>query len=409
MGQNTATKTLKEANRKHTEQRDRRVTSFTRVMSRWARSLERSLLGTLSADRGGTNAVRRETDAILATALPEAAVVLRRGLANLAMWSWDDEAAKFVRAIPIPFWLRRVMPIHTLFSTEGQARAELKRITPPNADLLELADRFPAPQEWYDEATGHGTQAFCRPVGLGQSGVVAEALVSDGASLLEFAPDASFDIDAAFRKILAGELSRAETLDLIRELEFGSPTPEQLNAILEDSAWPDGLNAMDRIVTVPRPQIGELRSKIHEYLALPGPDRGSAWGALASDIGDLVGNVNFKAVRIARTEGTRVAEDMLRQSWKDADEFIVGIQAFTANDANVRDEHRHWHEKIYRKTSDGQFIATDGEHLPRFPAGPNCRCWDSPVMVPEIEAEIANVTVGPEYQAALDRFEREKA
>lgn len=354
MGQNVATKTLKEANRKHTTQRDRRVTTFTRVMSRWAHSLERDLLGALSANRGGTNAVRNATDVILASALPEAAVILRRGLANLAMWSWDDEAAKFVRAIPIPFWLRRVMPIHTLFSTEGQPG-------------------------------------------------------DDGANLLEFTPDASFNVDAAFQRILAGELSREETLDIIRELEFGSPTPEQLDAILTDSAWPDGYNAMERIVTVPRSEIAELRSKIHEYLGLPGPDRVSAWGGLASGIGDLVGNVNFKAVRIARTEGTRVAEDMLRESWKDADEFIVGIRTFTANDANVRDEHRHWHNKLYRKVSGGRFMATDGEPLPRFPAGPNCRCWSTPEMIPEIEAEIANVTVGPEYQAALDRFEREKA
>ena len=35
---------------------------------------------------------------------------------------------------------------------EAVARAELERITPPNAELLELADRFPAPQEWYDES-----------------------------------------------------------------------------------------------------------------------------------------------------------------------------------------------------------------------------------------------------------------
>ena len=34
---------------------------------------------------------------------------------------------------------------------EAVARAELERITPPNAELLKLADRFPAPQEWYDE------------------------------------------------------------------------------------------------------------------------------------------------------------------------------------------------------------------------------------------------------------------
>ncbi len=30
-------------------------------------------------------------------------------------------------------------------------KEELKRITPPNVELLKLADRFPAPQEWYDE------------------------------------------------------------------------------------------------------------------------------------------------------------------------------------------------------------------------------------------------------------------
>ena len=28
---------------------------------------------------------------------------------------------------------------------------ELKRITPPNAELLKLADRNPPPQEWFDE------------------------------------------------------------------------------------------------------------------------------------------------------------------------------------------------------------------------------------------------------------------
>ncbi len=34
---------------------------------------------------------------------------------------------------------------------DADAKAELKRITPPNAELLKLAERFPAPQEWYDE------------------------------------------------------------------------------------------------------------------------------------------------------------------------------------------------------------------------------------------------------------------
>ena len=33
---------------------------------------------------------------------------------------------------------------------EAAIVAELDRITPPNAELLRLAERFPAPQQWYD-------------------------------------------------------------------------------------------------------------------------------------------------------------------------------------------------------------------------------------------------------------------
>ena len=34
---------------------------------------------------------------------------------------------------------------------ESEAQAKLESITPSNAKLLKLAERFPAPQEWYDE------------------------------------------------------------------------------------------------------------------------------------------------------------------------------------------------------------------------------------------------------------------
>lgn len=37
------------------------------------------------------------------------------------------------------------------FVEELEAGAELERITPPNTELLKLAERNPAPQEWYDE------------------------------------------------------------------------------------------------------------------------------------------------------------------------------------------------------------------------------------------------------------------
>ena len=46
---------------------------------------------------------------------------------------------------------RRKTDIGTVYDEEMAAKAELAQITPKNEDLLKLADRFPAPQEWYDE------------------------------------------------------------------------------------------------------------------------------------------------------------------------------------------------------------------------------------------------------------------
>jgi len=34
---------------------------------------------------------------------------------------------------------------------DAMAEEELRQLTPPNSELLELADRFPAPDSWYDE------------------------------------------------------------------------------------------------------------------------------------------------------------------------------------------------------------------------------------------------------------------
>src|SRR3972149_4559754 len=46
---------------------------------------------------------------------------------------------------------RRGVGIGEVYAEEMAAKLELTKITPRNADLLRLADRFPAPQTWYDE------------------------------------------------------------------------------------------------------------------------------------------------------------------------------------------------------------------------------------------------------------------
>lgn len=46
---------------------------------------------------------------------------------------------------------RRSITIQEAYEEEMAAREELARITPTNAELLRIAEKFPAPQEWYDE------------------------------------------------------------------------------------------------------------------------------------------------------------------------------------------------------------------------------------------------------------------
>jgi hypothetical protein len=46
---------------------------------------------------------------------------------------------------------RRGSDIATVYQEEMAAKEELTRITPRNAYLLRIAERFPAPQAWYDE------------------------------------------------------------------------------------------------------------------------------------------------------------------------------------------------------------------------------------------------------------------
>ncbi|MGA2031703.1 MAG: hypothetical protein ABSG68_05565 [Thermoguttaceae bacterium] len=46
---------------------------------------------------------------------------------------------------------RRGISIREAYEKEMAARVELGRITPCNTELLKIATRHPAPQEWYDE------------------------------------------------------------------------------------------------------------------------------------------------------------------------------------------------------------------------------------------------------------------
>ncbi len=380
----TPTEKLETFNRSHNRGRDREIVSNSLAMARWAAAIGRDLFGVLGPQVRNTERVRLATDKILFAAPEEGAARMRKLLGDSALGSWDSATTRFVRAVPIPAWLRRVLPVHSLLSTEGRAAA-FRRM---GIGVIAAARMAKASAQ----------------MGRDLNAAYPHHAISD--AIREFTPDISQD--DAFRRILSGELTAEQTRAVIRELEFGSPTPAELSAIIEDTYWPDGLDAMSRIKTVITPDLAELRDSIGRYLST-NVDVSAAWQSLSGEIEHLVGNVRFKAIRIARTETARVSEDMLRQSWKEADDFIVAIQTFTANDSKVRAHHKGWHRKIFRRISPGRYIASDGEPLPRFPAEANCRGWSSPILDPSLTAGLPDEDLGPEYKAALDRFEREKA
>ena len=358
---NRASQTLKRLTERHNRQRDVKVRAFGREIDRWTAQMEQRLLGIVAANRGGMAGVLGSVDAYLIGELAGAAETMHRGLMSIATWAWQSATANWVHALPLSFWLRRNLPVKTLVGIEGLRDCGISSPQSPNPQDPQIP-------------------------------------------LLEYAGD--LDAQNQLQRILDGLVDREEAMEIIRQVEFGRPSIEEFEAIVNDVAWPDGLDAMSRIKTVKPAELEQLRSVIRRYLTEV--DTGAAWQSMTAEIKPLVGNVNYKAKRIARTESVRVAEDMQRKAFFEAEDLIQGIRTFTADDRKVRETHRHWHDKLFYKTSDG-YIARDGERLPRFPAGANCRCWDTPELIDDLTVGLPAEDLGAGYRAGLDRFKRQQA
>jgi hypothetical protein len=313
-------------NRQRAIQRDRRIVAAGRRVDALTRSIERRLLGVVAAGRGGLHGVRGSVDVILLGVPVQMAALIEELLGEMWHWGWQSATTNWIKAIPLSYWIGRLRPAVPIAGTEGVS------------------------EELQDES----------------------------------------DIE----RILNGEVSRSEAEQIVREMEFPPPSPAKVDAILRGTNAPDGIDAISRIKTVIGPDLQRLRSTIISgYSGVVGSDGASALEGLATSIRPLLSEnegINWKAKRIARTESVRIAEHSLRDSWRAVADVIEAIRTFTADDENVRDAHRRWEDKLFYQTSTGNYIARDGEYLPEFPAGPNCRCWSTPELR---EEEIAATQV----------------
>jgi len=334
--------------------RDRLIRQQGRQIARWARSIEERLLGIVMADRGGRDGVTGSVDAFLIGLPIAAAELMARLLAEVWDWSWSSAVDMMVRAVPMEVWVGRVAPL-------GVGESVKSRSNPDQIPIM----GFKSPPNPIQEVAG------------------IDATV-------ELAP------------ILNGTATAAEARALVEQFEFPPPTPDRVDAILRATNAPDGLDAMSRIKTVMPQDLDRLRSTIVQ--AMSAPDRASAIQGLTPQIREMVGGVAYKAQRIARTEGMRIAEAGQKECDSQVDDMITGYKAMTAFDANVRREHRVWHEQIYKRITQGRYVHPILGDLPSFPAGPNCRCWAVPQLAIDLTAGLPPVQLGGQYGRALARF-----
>ena len=202
-------------------------------------------------------------------------------------------------------------------------------------------------------------------------------------------------VDPRLSELAAGKMSAQKARELGAQILFPGPTKRETEAVLNATSADDGLSAMRRIKTVKGANLDKLKRAI--VVGLSAPDDPDALKRMYRKIKHLVGNdpgkstgMNYRAKRIIRTEGYRVAETAMRRSWDQAGDLglMQGLRAMTANDVNVRPEHWQWHNKLYLRRAKGTYIHPTLGRLPNFPAASNCRCYTVPELAPRLTAAV---------------------
>lgn len=345
---------LRTANRARAIERDRRILAIGPTLNSWT---ERAFQEIMGAAAGEPYQLSHAVDRALLRLARDGAAILEDHLLKLATWGWRSASTNLLRAVPAKAWARKILATATF--TEGRAGRRF------SVDRLHEARRLP----------------------------------------IEFRND--------LQDIIDGDLTGDEAMALIRQIEFPPPPRATVRRWMNRTDARDGLSAMQRIVTIVEREKPRLKSIIIETMSggLP-EEKASAIDELSKRIRPFFANdegINWKARRIARTEGVRIAEDTLRESWQDSEDLFDGIRTFTANDQNVREEHAGWHDKLFKRQADGDYVADDGERLPTFPAGPNCRCWSTPELAASLTKDLPAADYGAGYRRSLDRFERSDA
>lgn len=183
----------------------------------------------------------------------------------------------------------------------------------------------------------------------------------------------------------------AEWAKFLEENLFPPPPPEKVEQIIlrpvDGVSWPQRVQALSRLVQDPGAVARTLRD---------GYAAGETLDQLSRRVKPLADNFASSAKRIARTEGSRIAEQVQRETYDSLGDLMAGLQIIATLDERTRPAHRLWHGRIYWKEGRKK---PSIEEFPDLPAGPNCRCTSVPVLKPPKEFE-NDPAVRAEFQNA---------
>lgn len=170
----------------------------------------------------------------------------------------------------------------------------------------------------------------------------------------------------------AAELSPEEAKALVQSLLFPMPSPERVEKILSEPG-PGGIPWDERLKSWEGKTRGAIRTELTAGLAA-----GENVDKLRVRLRPLTDGLGYKAQRIARTEGARLAHRANQETYAAMGDAVQAQTIVAVMDEHTRPEHALRNGRTYQRREDGTYRDAAGNVMPDLPDAPNCRCFAVP-------------------------------
>lgn len=165
---------------------------------------------------------------------------------------------------------------------------------------------------------------------------------------------------------LHGDLPDDEAKSLMSQILFPPPTQQHVLNIV-NAPVADGKRWVDRLKTI---QAGYSPDDVAGRIA-SGLSQGQTLRELAKELRPAIEGPRFRAMRIARTEGLRVAETMQKETHEALGDLLAGYQVVATLDQFTRASHAARHGLVWRRDSGVSMQAALKMAGPTLPDAPN--------------------------------------